>query len=145
MNKKEILLRAKKIAYTAHEGMKRWGGEPYIVHPQRVAESLRDHSPTIQAIGWLHDVIEDTSYTEADLAFEVGSNVAERVAMITHRENETYAEYIARVGEDFIATLVKLADLEDNLSDLDDSPRNRQRKQKYELARLYLKKAQGIE
>ena len=145
MNRKQLIFRAKQIAHEAHKTQTRWGGEPYITHPARVAASLSQHGPTIQAVAWLHDVVEDTSVTLDDIEQELGSNVSDKLEALTHKAGETYAEYIQRVGESFIATLVKLADLDDNLSDLDDAPRNRQRKQKYELAKLYLKTVQGIE
>lgn len=144
MNKKELLFRAKTLAHKAHDKQTRWGGEPYIVHPERVAARLSSYGPSVVAIGWLHDVVEDTDVTLDDIEQELGANISKKIEIITHRPSETYAEYIERIGQNFVATLVKLADLEDNLSDLDNSPRNRQRRQKYELARLYLKTVQEI-
>ena len=55
---------------------------------------------------------------------------------ITRRENETYTNYILRLAINPIAKIVKLADLEDNLSD----STNGSRRDKYELARELLLK-----
>lgn len=145
MNKKMLVVKARQIAEQAHAGVTRWGGEPYIVHPERVAKSLerRGHNATIQAVGWLHDVIEDTDWTLDALTKEVGGNVSQYVDIVTHKDGESYSEYIERIGNDFIATLVKLTDLDDNLRDL-TGKKNKQRRDKYELAKLYLKNAQGI-
>ncbi len=59
-----IVEKAKAIAYEAHKGVKRkWGDDPYIVHPERVANkvaSLVGVNDEDVAAAWLHDVIEDS-------------------------------------------------------------------------------------
>src|SRR3712207_1309050 len=76
-----LVKRAFVIARDAHEGQYRSSGEPYITHPVAVASIIAgmrlDHEAVMAAL--LHDVIEDTPYTEEQLAAEFGSSVAEIV------------------------------------------------------------------
>ena len=69
------------IAKNAHEGQFRSSGEPYITHPVAVAaiiaEMRLDHEAVMAAL--LHNVIEDTPYTEEQLTKEFGQSVAEIV------------------------------------------------------------------
>lgn len=74
------------FAMEAHSNQKRkYTGEPYIVHPVRVARSVIDvtDDPVVIAAALLHDVVEDTHYTIEDIAREFGSNVARIVADLT--------------------------------------------------------------
>ncbi|WP_454901834.1 HD domain-containing protein, partial [Aggregatibacter sp.] len=77
----ELVKRAFVIARDAHEGQSRSSGEPYITHPVAVAsiiaEMRLDHEAVMAAL--LHDVIEDTPYTEEQLKDEFGTSVAEIV------------------------------------------------------------------
>ena len=66
---KNLLLDAYYYAQKMHEGQKRASGEPYFIHPCAVANILMDmglDAPTIAA-AFLHDVVEDTVYTEEQL------------------------------------------------------------------------------
>ncbi len=78
----EKLKQAYVVARDAHQGQMRSSGEPYITHPVAVARILGDmrldHETLMAAV--LHDVIEDTSVTKADLAEQFGNAVAELVA-----------------------------------------------------------------
>jgi len=56
-----ILDIAMKIAQTAHTGQERKDGSPYINHIKDVVERLGNDNE--KAVGWLHDVLEDTEYT----------------------------------------------------------------------------------
>jgi len=82
-----LLARAVQIAARAHAGQLRDGTDvPYLFHPLSVAAiaiqlGLRDPEGLATAI--LHDVLEDSGYTQEDLAKEVGSRVAEHVALLT--------------------------------------------------------------
>ncbi len=110
---------AKEIATKAHEGQKRWGGEPYITHPAAIAklvEYLGWHEKTV-ALGWLHDVLEDTNITVADLTLAgIPNDVIESLVAITHKDDEFYLDYLLRVVKNPSAALVKTLDLCHNLS-----------------------------
>ena len=102
------------FAAKAHAGQKRRNGSPYIIHPIRVSQEVKDEVEKVVAL--LHDVLEDTPCTESDLA-HFGDEVVDAVKAITHRKGESYADYIVRVKANKIATAVKIADISDNLSD----------------------------
>lgn len=104
------------FAYRAHFGQTDKSGLPYICHPLHLAEQMTDEYTAVAAL--LHDVVEDTSYSLADLRAEgFPEAVLEALALLTHDPAESYAEYVARIAENPIACAVKLADLRHN-SDL---------------------------
>ena len=86
------------FADMAHHGQKRKSGEPYIIHPlavaQILAQELRLDSESIEA-ALLHDVIEDTPVTHADLARLFSPAVAdlvEGVSKLTRFQYEMHEE-----------------------------------------------------
>jgi (p)ppGpp synthase/HD superfamily hydrolase len=89
-------------------------GAPYILHPLRMMLRMSSETEMIAAI--LHDVVEDTDWT-LDKLRQAGfsEEVVQVVECLTHRDQETYDEFIARVRTNAIASTVKLADLEDNM------------------------------
>ena len=134
---------AKQIATEAHYGQTRWGGEPYITHPEAVVQILtKQNMPEeVLIVGWLHDVVEDTPVTLTDLIDDgFNQDIVDAVNALTHRINETYADYISRISLNPMATTVKLADLSHNLEGLTQ----KQRRDKYELASLFLHYARAI-
>lgn len=107
---------ALKLCFDAHKNQTDKGGMPYVFHPFHPAEQMKDEDTTIAAL--LHDVAEDTDYTIADLK-QMGFplNVIEALELLTHNDDTPYMEYVAKIKENPIAKVVKLADLEHN-SDL---------------------------
>src|SRR5262249_7030007 len=76
---------------------------------------MRLSSDDARIVGVLHDALEDTELTEADLRREGFSEaIIEAVKLVTHDKEEPYADYVVRCSRHPIARLVKLADLEDN-------------------------------
>ena len=74
------------FATEAHKGQKRkYTGEDYIVHPISVSDLIKKHggSEIQQAGALLHDVVEDTQYTLADINANFGSQVATLVKWLT--------------------------------------------------------------
>ena len=128
--------KALRLCFEAHKNQVDKGGSPYVFHPFHLAEQMKDESSTIVAL--LHDVVEDTDYTFADLrhmGFE--SEVIEALRLMTHDENIPYMEYIEKIRENPIARAVKLADLKHNsdLTRLDAvDERILERKEKYSPA-----------
>jgi len=81
-----LVLKAREFAAKAHAGVfRKWSGEPYIEHPKRVAERLAamGFPEKVVAAAYLHDVIEDTPVSEAEIAAAFGPEVAALVAEVT--------------------------------------------------------------
>ena len=109
--------RAREIATKAHEGQVRWGGEPFITHPEAVARKFHNWPEEYRVVAWLHDVVEDGGWTLQQLMNEGFTFlVVKTVDALTHRPEESYDAYIMRVMENDLAKRVKIADIEHNLS-----------------------------
>jgi (p)ppGpp synthase/HD superfamily hydrolase len=105
--------KALQIAAKAHEGQVDKEGLPYILHPLRVMAGVQGTEAQIVAL--FHDVIEDTPVTADDLRREGFSEaIVASVLCVTHRKDESYADYVVRCKGNEVARRVKLADLEDN-------------------------------
>lgn len=115
---------ASRIAKKAHKGQfRRDGITPYIRHPEDVAERLHKDQYA-EAVGWLHDVLEDTKETAASLRSKgVPEKVIGCVIKLTKRDDVSYEDYLAQIRTDPLARKVKIADM---LSNLSDSPTNKQ-------------------
>lgn len=107
--------RALKFIARKHAGQKRRNGNPYIIHPIRVSQEVHSIEEKVAAL--LHDVIEDTDTSLDEIREEFGHAVCVAVEALTHRKGESYDDYIQRVRMNPIATVVKVADIADNLSD----------------------------
>ena len=108
----EMTIKAVKIAYDAHLGQLDYNGVPYIFHPYHLAEQMDDEISCTVAL--LHDVVEDTSITFADLEQMFPKQVVEIIMLLTHDEKVDYFEYIRKIKTNAIATKVKLADIKHN-------------------------------
>ena len=115
---------AKQFATNAHHGqVRKYTGEPYIVHPEAVARlvsSVTDDPETIAA-AWLHDVVEDTPVSLREIQVRFGSTVATLVDWVTNkftcgeREVRKALERIRLRNADLRAKTIKLADMLDNV------------------------------
>lgn len=109
------LARAIAIAASAHAEQIDKAGRPYILHPIRVMQRVTPHGLEAQIVAVLHDVVEDT-WISLDLLPRMGfsDEVVAGVDAMSRRDGEEYFAYIDRCGRNHLASLVKLADLEDN-------------------------------
>ena len=109
------LERAIEIATEAHRGQFDKAGNDYIGHPLRVMDMGRTEKEKI--VGVLHDVVEDTEWTFAQLAAEgFSQEVIDALQCVTKlSENENYDDFIERVKKNPLATAVKINDLSDNM------------------------------
>ena len=109
------LERAIEIASEAHKGQYDKAGNDYIGHPLRVMDMGRTEEEKI--VGVLHDVVEDTEWTFAQLAAEgFSQEVIDALQCVTKlSENENYDDFIERGKKNPLATAVKINDLSDNM------------------------------
>lgn len=104
-----------EIAVLAHKGQMDKVGLPVILHPLHVAGM--GNSVDEICVGFLHDVIEDTSLSSKDLlAKGVSPSIVECVKVLTHDKSKTYFEYIQSIidSHNKTAITVKLNDLKHN-------------------------------
>jgi GTP pyrophosphokinase len=145
-----LIKQAFHFADAAHLGQYRHSGEPYITHPVAVAELCAtwrlDASSIMAAL--LHDVIEDTGCTQADLVGKFGSKVAELVEGLTkldklefqsHAEAqaESFRKMFMAMARDVRVILVKLADRTHNMRTLDAVPMEKRRRVAAETIEIY--------
>ena len=142
--------KAFQFADAAHLGQYRHSGEPYITHPVAVAElcaTWRLDAPSIMA-ALLHDVIEDTGCSKADLVEKFGAKVAELVEGLTkldklefqsHAEAqaESFRKMFMAMARDVRVILVKLADRTHNMRTLDAVPMEKRRRVAAETIEIY--------
>ena len=142
--------KAFQFSDAAHLGQYRHSGEPYITHPVAVAElcaTWRLDAPSIMA-ALLHDVIEDTGSTKADLVEKFGTKVAELVEGLTkldklefqsHAEAqaESFRKMFMAMARDVRVILVKLADRTHNMRTLDAVPMEKRRRVAAETIEIY--------
>ena len=103
------------VAQTAHEGQRDQAGRPYIEHVLRVAGYVDPTDPDVVAAALLHDTLEDTDVTAADLAAAaIPATVIETVLLVTRRAGQTPQDYYTQIRRHQRAREVKLADLADN-------------------------------
>ncbi len=116
-----VLERAYARAEAAHRGQLRRSGDPYITHPVAVASILADlgMTPPTLAAALLHDTVEDTDYSLADLEAEFGAEVAMLVDGVTKLDKVTYGDaaqaetvrkMVVAMSRDIRVLVIKLAD-----------------------------------
>ncbi len=91
------------IADRAHDGQKRASGEPYIIHPIAVASIIARMHLDVESViaALLHDVVEDTFITEADVEKEFGSTVRQIVYGVTKLDKLRFHDYREAQAENF--------------------------------------------
>ena len=134
-----LLNRAYATAEKLHEGVKRKSGEPYITHPLAVAtiaaEIGMDTTTVVAAL--LHDTVEDTEYSLADLSRDFGSEVArlvdgvtklDKVVLGSAAEAETIRKMIVAMSEDPRVLVIKVSDRLHNMRTMRFLPPEKQAK-----------------
>jgi guanosine-3',5'-bis(diphosphate) 3'-pyrophosphohydrolase len=133
---RELLARAYRFSEEAHRGQTRLSGDPYVTHCVEVAKILAElqlDSVTV-ACGLIHDVVEDTRITVADVEREFGKEIAGIVDGLTkiaklpsggtkeERQVESYRKLLLSIAKDARVIIVKLADRLHNMRTLDPLP-----------------------
>ncbi len=116
-----LIEKAFEVAARAHAGQKRRSGDPYITHPVAVAAILAElgMTPPTLAAALLHDTVEDTNYTLAQLRKDFGEEVAMLVDGVTKLDKVTYGDaaqaetvrkMVVAMSRDIRVLVIKLAD-----------------------------------
>lgn len=113
---KRVLSAALQFATEKHAGQFDKGGYPYILHCLAVMMMIADRDDEeLLAAAVLHDVIEDTDATYADLrTIGMTERVIVAVQAVTKVPGETYEEYQAKVKSNADAVVIKMCDLRHN-------------------------------
>ena len=146
----EGIVKAYEFGALAHAGQTRLSGEPYISHPVAVAQSLADMhlDPQTISAAILHDVVEDTDISIAEIEEEFGAEVAALVDGVSKLDQmqftsraeahaESFRKMMLAMIEDIRVILVKLADRLHNMSTLDAMPREKQARIARETLEIY--------
>lgn len=128
---RETLIRASRVGAAAHAGQMRKSGEPYITHPVAAATVLAEQGVDVETLvaAILHDTIEDTPLTRAEIAAEFGATVAELVEGVTKLDKlqfrdrqeaaaESFRKMMLAMARDLRVILIKLADRLHNMRTL---------------------------
>ncbi len=124
----KLVGRAYDVAEEMHRGQIRKSGEPYLIHPMAVTEILAELGMDEETIvaGLLHDVVEDTEYTEEDLIADFGEDIALLVDGVTklasikfeskeERQAENLRKMFLAMSKDIRVLIIKLSDRLHNL------------------------------
>jgi GTP diphosphokinase / guanosine-3',5'-bis(diphosphate) 3'-diphosphatase len=146
----EVIRKAWEFCMRQHEGQKRASGEPYIIHPLEVAQVLAElrMDSTAIAAGLLHDAVEDTDVTSAEIAKMFGEQVAHIVEGVTkldkikfaNREDhqaENIRKMLLAMVTDVRVVIIKLADRLHNMRTLEHLKPEKQQKIARETLDIY--------
>ena len=126
-----LIRRAYELAEKAHSGQRRVSGEAYIIHPLHVAKILTDlhmDDATVSA-ALLHDVVEDTIYTNEEMQQMFGEEIAMLIDGVTklgklqykskeEAQLESYRKMFLAMAKDIRVIMIKLADRLHNMRTL---------------------------
>ncbi len=145
-----LIERAYAFAAKAHEGHTRYSGEPYLNHLANVARMLAEigmGSHTVAA-GLLHDTIEDTKVTPAELQEAFGDEIFFLVQGVTKlgsvryygsdRHNESLRKLFVATSQDIRVLIIKLIDRLHNMQTLEFVPKEKQLRIARETLEIYV-------
>lgn len=149
--KVEIITKAFEFANSAHRGVKRLSGEPYIMHPIAVAKIVCNEiglGSTSICAALLHDVVEDTEYTVEDIENLFGKKIAQIVNGLTKisggifgdkasAQAENFKKLLLTMSDDIRVILIKIADRLHNMRTLGSQLPNKRYKIAGETLYLY--------
>ena len=146
----ERIRSAYEMARSAHEGQLRKDGSPYVTHCVAAADITVDMGLDEDSIiaALLHDVIEDTSLTHADIARQFGPAVADIVEGVTKltrvqytskedEQMENLRKMLMAMAKDIRVILIKIADRLHNMRTMDYQTAAKQRSKSLETMEIY--------
>ena len=137
-----LIRKAYKVSADAHKDVFRRSGEPYIIHPIEVALIVSEEiglGPKSIAAALLHDVVEDSDYTNSQISHMFGSSIAHVVEGLTKIQGifdnqsssmqiENFRKLLLSISSDVRVILIKMADRLHNMRTLNDMPYAKQLK-----------------
>ncbi len=127
----ELIERAYAVASRAHANQKRENGDPYVTHPLAVADILAGYRLDVASLctALLHDTVEDTSVTLAQIGEDFGPTIATLVDGVTKltrlelqsdrtKQAENFRKLVLAMSRDIRVLIVKLADRLHNMRTL---------------------------
>ncbi len=145
-----LIDRALRFSASAHRGQKRMSGDDFISHSVAVASILADQllDSTSIAAALLHDVVEDSDTSTADIEAEFGSEIAgivdglTKIAHLTFRSSaeeqvENYRKLLLSIARDARVIIIKLADRLHNMRTLGHLPEERRSRIALETREIY--------
>ncbi len=146
----DLLRKAYVFSAREHHGQVRKSGEPYLTHPLEVANILVDLQLDIDTIcvGLLHDIVEDTLTSIANIREYFGDSIADIVDGVTkisqinfssteERKSENYRKLILAMVDDIRVIMVKLADRLHNMRTLEHLSPEKQKRISRETQDIY--------
>ena len=141
---------AYEMARVAHSGQLRKDGSPYVTHCVAAADISVDMGLDEDSIiaALLHDVIEDTNLTHADIARQFGTAVADIVEGVTKltrvqytskedEQMENLRKMLMAMAKDIRVILIKLADRTHNMRTMEYQTAEKQRQKSLETMEIY--------
>ncbi len=148
---KKLIRKALDLAVEAHAPQRRKSGEAYIFHPIAVAKIVANEiglDATSIAAALLHDVVEDTQYTLADIEQLFGETIARIVDGLTKiahlkkdadisSQAENFRKMLLTLNDDIRVIIIKIADRLHNMQTMDSMPPHKQVKIASETLYIY--------
>ncbi len=146
----KLVTRAFKLCFLSHQGVTRASGEPYYLHPVAVAIIVAKEigiDDVSVAAALLHDTVEDTEVTLADIEDFFGSTVSHLIDGLTKisgvfknkntKQAETFMKLLLSMSEDLRVVLIKFADRLHNMRTIQHLTKEKQLSIATETIELY--------
>lgn len=155
---KKLIRQAFDVAVDAHKEQRRKSGEAYVFHPIAVAKIVASEiglDATSIAAALLHDVVEDTEYTIADIERLFGETVAKivdgltKISHLSHEKDvslqaENFRKMLLTLNDDIRVIIIKIADRLHNMQTMDSMAPDKQVKIASETLYIYAPLAHRI-
>ena len=108
---------AQDFADFAYIDQKDKAGGTLMSHAERVVEYLEEngYGDEVVIVGYLHDILDNGGFCQSDLSMFFPQEVCEAVSHLSHNKTSCREEYLTKIMENKIATIVKIGDLTDNM------------------------------
>ena len=148
---RKLIRLAFNTSVDAHKNQRRKSGEPYVFHPIAVAKIVASKiglDATCIAAALLHDVIEDTEYSEKNIKELFGKKISKivvgltKISKLAKEENvslqaENFRKMLLTLNDDVRVILIKIADRLHNMQTLESMSNEKQIKIASETLYIY--------